>query len=63
MTDDHLLTLEEVADYVGVHVRTVRRWVHAGHLVAVRLSKSYRIEPADLRRFLDERKPPPGAPL
>jgi excisionase family DNA binding protein len=54
-TVDHvtqkLLTADEVADLLGLHVRTVRNYVRDGRLKAVRIGKQYRIAHADLEAF------------
>jgi excisionase family DNA binding protein len=42
-------SLEEVADQLGLHVRTVRSYVRDGRLGAVRIGKQYRVSDADLR--------------
>jgi excisionase family DNA binding protein len=39
---------EEVAAKLGLHVRTVRRFIRAGKLKATRLGKQYRVAVADL---------------
>lgn len=41
-------TLEQVADRLGLHVRTVRAYVRDGRLKAVRIGKQYRVSAADL---------------
>ncbi|HEX4251518.1 MAG TPA: helix-turn-helix domain-containing protein [Pseudonocardia sp.] len=46
-----LFTAEEVADRLGLHVRTVRNYVRAGRLHAVRIGKQYRIARSDLEAF------------
>ena len=46
-----LFTAEEVADRLGLHVRTVRNYVRDGRLHAVRIGKQYRIARADLEAF------------
>ncbi len=35
--------MEQVADLLGLHVKTVRGFVHDGRLKAVRIGKQYRI--------------------
>lgn len=51
-----LLTTSQVAERLGVSVRTVLRLVQRGDLVAVRLSqKNFRFEAAEIARFIDER--------
>jgi excisionase family DNA binding protein len=43
-----LYSPDQVADLLGVHVRTVRNYVHDGRLKAVRIGKQYRIAGEDL---------------
>ena len=46
-----LLTAEEVADRLNLHVRTIRRFIREGRLKATRIGKEYRIADADLAGF------------
>ncbi len=46
-----LMTVEEVASSLGVHVRTVRRYIREGRLRASRIGRLYRIPAADLAAF------------
>lgn len=57
MPEDTLLTVEDVARRLGVHIDSVRRWIRAGELVAIDLggAAGYRITPAELERFIAER--------
>src|SRR5262252_3233930 len=43
-----LYTVEQVAELLGLHVRTVRNYVREGRLKAVRIGKQYRITREDL---------------
>ncbi|MFV2084220.1 helix-turn-helix domain-containing protein [Micromonospora sp. LOL_021] len=45
------LSVEEVAEQLDLHVRTVRSYIRGGRLPAVRIGKQYRIAPADLDAF------------
>jgi excisionase family DNA binding protein len=45
---DVLYSVEQVADRLGLHVRTVRNYVREGRLKAVRIGKQYRIAAEDL---------------
>ncbi|MFY1653038.1 helix-turn-helix domain-containing protein [Solwaraspora sp. WMMB762] len=45
------LSVEEVAEQLDLHVRTVRSYIRDGRLPAVRIGKQYRIAPADLDAF------------
>ena len=48
---DELLSVEQVAERLGLHVRTVRNYVRDGRLKAVRIGKQYRITAEDLAAF------------
>lgn len=47
MTQDWY-SMEQVAEQLGLHVRTVRGYVRDGRLNAVRIGKQYRVARADL---------------
>jgi excisionase family DNA binding protein len=51
-----LYSVEQVANLLGLHVKTVRNYVRDGRLKAVRVGKQYRITGTDLEAFT-------GAPL
>lgn len=51
---------EQVAELLGLHVRTVRGYVRDGRLRAVRIGKQYRIARADLDAFTG--RPAPARP-
>lgn len=57
---DGLYTVDEVAQLLGLHVKTVRGYVRAGKLPATRVGKSYRISAADLAAFTGSPPPPPA---
>jgi excisionase family DNA binding protein len=46
-----LYSVEQVADLLGLHVRTVRNYVRDGRLKAVRIGKQYRIAQSDVDAF------------
>jgi excisionase family DNA binding protein len=48
---DSLLSVEQVAQILKLHVRTVRHYVRDGRLRATRIGKQYRIALADLETF------------
>lgn len=43
-----MYSVEQVAERLGLHVRTVRGYIRSGRLRAVRIGKQYRIARADL---------------
>ncbi|MDA0632586.1 helix-turn-helix domain-containing protein [Nonomuraea sp. MCN248] len=44
-------TVEQAANLLGLHVKTVRAYVRDGRLKAARIGKQYRIARADLEEF------------
>lgn len=55
-----LYTVEQVADLLGLHVKTVRGYVRAGKLPATRIGKAYRIAAADVAAFTGTTPPAPA---
>ena len=51
-----LLTYRQAAKVLGVTERTVWTLVHDGGLPVVRFGRSVRIDPSDLREFIDRGK-------
>jgi excisionase family DNA binding protein len=47
----HLYTVDEVADRLNLHVKTIRRYIQEGRLKARRIGKEYRITRGDLDEF------------
>jgi len=47
----HLYTVEQAAEILDLHVKTIRRYIHDGRLKAKRIGKEYRITRADLEEF------------
>jgi excisionase family DNA binding protein len=56
MSNNQLLTVEQVAKEVQVHVETVRVWIRRGELIAINIGNEYRITRDDLNDFLERRK-------
>lgn len=61
---ERLFTPEEAADYLGVHVQTVRTWIRTGRLPASRLAgqRALRIRTSDLSHVLEPVQPGPDPP-
>jgi excisionase family DNA binding protein len=53
MSND-LYSVEQVAERLGLHVRTVRNYIRDGRLPAVKIGKQYRIARADLEALTGE---------
>jgi excisionase family DNA binding protein len=51
-----LLSLREVADTLGVSIRTVHRFIDRGDLVVHRIGGQLRVTTADLETFLKVRR-------
>ena len=49
-----LLTVGQIADTTGFDEKSVRRWIKAGRLKAIRLGREFRIRPEDFLQFLEE---------
>ena len=54
--NNNLLTPEQVAGILQVHVLTVYGYIRRGKLEAVRLGRSYRIIPKDLTHFIESNR-------
>lgn len=53
---ESLLTISEVALIIQIHQVTLRDWVRAGKFPAIRTGRRYRIDPGDLKAWLDQRR-------
>ncbi len=56
-----LYSVEQVADLLGLNVRTIRSYVRDGRLKAVRIGKQYRIARDDLEALTGHPVSPPAA--
>ena len=54
--DNGYMSLEEVADMLGVTYQLIYRLVRSGELPAVRLGKLYRVSQGDLNSYLERSK-------
>ena len=54
--NNNLLTPEQVAQILQVHVLTVYTYIRRGKLNAIRLGRNYRITPKDLARFIESNR-------
>ncbi|MEU5671770.1 helix-turn-helix domain-containing protein [Micromonospora sp. NPDC047762] len=59
MTEE-MYSVEQVADRLNLHVRTVRGYIRSGRLRAVRIGKQYRIAAGDLDALTGQAPTAPG---
>lgn len=57
---NELYSIDQVANLLGLHVKTVRNYVRDGKLRAIRIGKSYRIAAADLEALTGQTIQPPA---
>jgi excisionase family DNA binding protein len=55
MKEEAMFSLEQVADRLGLQVRTVRSYVRTGRLKAIRIGKQYRVAREDLESITGPR--------
>jgi excisionase family DNA binding protein len=55
-TNTNLLTPEQVADILQIHVLTVYNYIRQGKLSAIRLGRSYRIVREDLNHLIEDNR-------
>ena len=58
-----LYSVEQVAERLGLHVRTVRAYLRTGRLKGVRIGKQYRISQTDLDTLIGGGAPLPEEPV
>jgi excisionase family DNA binding protein len=57
-----LLNVTELAEFLGVNTRHVRRLVAERRIPFIRWGHLIRFDPAEIRQWIDENRRPPGAP-
>ncbi|MGC4809046.1 helix-turn-helix domain-containing protein [Micromonospora sp. DT228] len=60
---EDMYSVEQVADRLGLHVRTVRGYIRSGRLRAVRIGKQYRIAAPDLDALTGQTRAPTATGL
>ena len=51
MSQHHLYTVDQVAERLNLHAKTIRRYIRDGRLKAKRIGKEYRVSRIDLDEF------------
>ena len=54
-----IMTVDEVAELLGVHPQTIRKWTRAGKLTAADTPAGYRYTPADIDAWLSRYREQP----
>ena len=58
MNTEKLLSVEEAADYLGLHPNTVWNWVRRGHMTAYKLGpRLVRVQLSDLQAMVTKYDP------
>ena len=55
MSEQAMLTVEEIARELRITAKTVRNWIGSGELVALDIGREYRISRADFEVFKQRR--------
>ena len=55
-SNTNLLTPEQVAEILQIHVLTIYSYIRQGKLDAIRLGRNYRIIPKDLTHFIESNR-------
>jgi excisionase family DNA binding protein len=53
---EKLLSIEEVAEILGLEYKTIYRLIRSGELPAARVGRVYRVDRADLEAYLERQK-------
>ena len=56
MKEKEFYTAQELADKLRVNIMTIYRYIKAGKLKAFKISKEFRIEQKEFKKFLDKVK-------
>jgi excisionase family DNA binding protein len=59
MSDEQLMTAEEVARYLNIHPRTVTNMADRGELPASKVAGRWRFRKVDIDEYLERQKPKP----
>ncbi len=51
---DRLLTIEELAEYLGVQIQTIYKWTHQGCIPFTKVGKLLRFREGDIARWLEK---------
>jgi len=52
--EKQMLTVPQIAEYMGVTKKTVINWIDSGKLAAFKLERTFRIKEKDFKSFMSE---------
>jgi PTS system nitrogen regulatory IIA component len=58
MTDDQLMSVKDLADYLQVDISTVYLWSQRGQIPAMKVGRMWRYRRSEIDAWLDERRTP-----
>ena len=58
MTDDQLMSVKELADYLNVNISTVYQWSQQGQVPAMKIGKMWRYRRAEIEDWLNQSRSP-----
>lgn len=58
--DPSFFTERTLADFLAVSDRTIRNWIRRGELPSYKFGAARRIDPADVKRFLERHRDEPA---
>ena len=53
---EKLLTTEQVAELLQIHINVIRKWLKEGKLPGIKLGREWRVDPQDLEAFIQAAK-------
>jgi PTS system nitrogen regulatory IIA component len=59
MTEERLMSIKEVAEYLQVDMSTLYLWSQRGQIPAMKVGKMWRYRRSEIDAWLDEHRTPP----
>lgn len=56
MSIEKLYSTSEVAELLGVHIKTLQRWIRDGQIAALKVGSRYRVQESEVKRLTEGRK-------
>jgi PTS system nitrogen regulatory IIA component len=62
MTDDQLMSVRELADYLNINISTVYTWSQRGQIPAMKVGNMWRYRRSEIEEWLNQRRSQPTEP-